>query len=102
MASMQESYVEGRLLERAPAGLPNKMKEVTMESYTGQVYDLDFIQGQDSCQALIRQGNGNIVVNTSDARMQTILATAMIMKQDVDVYYEEGTPNILTRAKLNV
>ena len=75
-----------------------------MPSYTGQVYDLDFIAANDACQALIRKDktSPNIVVITSDHRMQTILETSMIMSRDIEATYEEGPPNKLTRAKLNI
>jgi hypothetical protein len=75
-----------------------------MESYTGKVYDLDFTQGNDWCQALIiKKGETiNIVVVTSDIRIQSILETAMIMGHDVEVEYKPDSPNVLTRAKLNL
>lgn len=75
-----------------------------MPSYIGRVYDLDFIAANDWCQALIRkdQTSLNIVVVTSDHRIQTILETSMIMSRDVEVSYEEGPPNKLIREKLNL
>ncbi|HJP93946.1 MAG TPA: hypothetical protein VJ875_18450 [Pyrinomonadaceae bacterium] len=75
-----------------------------MKSYCGKIYDLDFIQGNDWCQALIRNAddNQNIAVVTSDPRMQSILETAMVMSQEVEVSYEGENPSKLTRAKLNI
>lgn len=75
-----------------------------MESYTGKIYDLDFIQASNWCQALIlRDGDSqNIVVVTSDHRMQSILETAMIMSREIEVTYEGQNPSLLTRAKINV
>lgn len=75
-----------------------------MESYTGKIYDLDFIQASNWCQALIlKDGDSqNIVVVTSDHRMQSILETAMIMSREIEVTYEGQNPSLLTRAKINV
>ena len=74
-----------------------------MATSKGRVYDLDFIQANDSCQALILPDGEtiNIVVETKDSRMQSILEAAMIMKESVEVTYNEGPPSVLTRAKLN-
>jgi len=74
-----------------------------METYTGKVYDLDFIQSSDWCQALLRNGEGdqNIVVITSDIRMQSILTTGLIMDHEVEVTYDAKDDNRLTRAKIN-
>lgn len=75
-----------------------------MSNYTGKIYDLDFIQGNDWCQALLRkdEGSQNIAVVTSDPRMQSILETALIMSQEVEVTYEGKNPSTLTRAKINI
>lgn len=75
-----------------------------MESYTGKIYDLDFIQASNWCQALIlKDGDSqNIVVVTSDHRMQSILETAMIMSREIEVTYEGQNPSLLTRAKINI
>jgi len=81
------------------------MSNEANQSYTGQVYDLDFVEGNDWCQALLRQSPGaeNIAVVTSDIRMQSILETAMIMSREVYVAYKaEGPPNKLIRVKLNI
>lgn len=75
-----------------------------MKSYCGKIYDLDFIQANDWCQALIRNPDDeqNIVVVTSDIRMQSVLETAMTMSQEIEVSYEGENPSKLTRAKLNI
>lgn len=74
-----------------------------MPTHTGKVYDLDFITCSGACQALITDGPDlNIVVVTSEHRMQTILETSMVLDRDVEVDYELGQPNRLTRVKLNL
>jgi hypothetical protein len=81
------------------------MTEKPNQTFTGQVYDLDFIQAQDWCQALLRKSNEspNIAVVTSDARMQSILEIALLMKHEVEVSYkDEDGFNRLNRVKLNI
>jgi hypothetical protein len=74
---------------------------VKRESAKGRVYDLDFIKANDWCQALIETGPAqNIVVTTKEHRMQTILETAVTLRADVEVEYEQNGK--LTRVKLNI
>ena len=75
-----------------------------MDSYIGKIYDLDFIQANDWCQALILKDGDSlgIAVVTHNPRMQSILETAMIMSQEVEVTFEGENPSRLIRAKINI
>jgi hypothetical protein len=74
------------------------------ESYTGKVYDLDFIENNAWCQALLRSANeeNTLVVTTQEIRMQSILETSMILSAEVTVEFEGKNPSKLTRVKLNL
>jgi hypothetical protein len=73
-----------------------------MPQVSGRVYDLDFIAASDWCQALIRDGQSDVAVVTSDHRAQTILETAMALNQNVEVTYEDDDPKRIVRVKLNL
>lgn len=75
-----------------------------MPSFIGYVYDIDYIVNNKACQFLLRNEDEpmNIVVVTDNHQMQTILETAMVMGRPAEVSFEEGSPNMLMRAKLNL
>jgi hypothetical protein len=73
-----------------------------MESYTGEVYDIDYISGNGWCQILLRNGpDSSIAVVTDNHQIQTILETAMAMKLPAEVFYTEKEPHWISRAKVN-
>lgn len=76
-----------------------------MPTFTGEVYDIDYIEGLRWCQFLLRNEAEpmNIVVMTDNHQMQTILETAMAMRQMAEVTFDdEKEPKKLTRVKLNI
>jgi hypothetical protein len=75
-----------------------------MATFTGEVYDIDYIENNNWCQFLLRNKEEpmNIVVVTDSHKMQTILETAMAMRQMAEVTFDEKEPKKLTRVKLNI
>ena len=79
-------------------------KSAQSETFSGFVYDIDYIENLGWCQVLIRKDNTspNLVVITKEHRMQTILETSVIRNLPVEVSYKPGSPGVLTRVKLNI
>jgi hypothetical protein len=75
-----------------------------MPTFTGEVYDIDYIENNGWCQFLLRNKDEpmNIVVVTDNHKMQTILETAMAMGRMAEVTFDEKEPKKLTRVKLNI
>jgi hypothetical protein len=72
-----------------------------MSSYKGIVRDLDFIANLDGCQAILQDGPDELVAVTGDARMQGLLEVAFTTGIEAEVAFTEGSPNVLTRVKVN-
>jgi hypothetical protein len=73
-----------------------------MGTFQGTVDDLDFIANAGWCQAILRKGRQELVAVTTEPRMQSLLELAFATRKYADVSYDEGTPNALTRVKVNI
>ncbi|MFO0876100.1 MAG: hypothetical protein U0840_01905 [Gemmataceae bacterium] len=73
-----------------------------MGTFQGYVDDLDFIVNLDWCQAILRKDGEQLVAVTKEPRMQALLELAFTTRKYAEVSYEEGSPNKLTRVKVNV
>jgi hypothetical protein len=73
-----------------------------MPDLTGQVYDLDFIEANGWCQALVTDGSSDVPVVTSEQRMQSLLETSILLQKSVTISYTDTEPRRLTRVKLNI
>jgi hypothetical protein len=70
-------------------------------TFKGRVDDLDFIAKVGWCQVILRNGNEELVATTSEPRMQTLLELAFITGKSAEISYNEGSPKVLARVKVN-
>jgi hypothetical protein len=71
-----------------------------MATHTGTVRQLEFIAEFGWCQATLDGDPGELVVTTSDARMQGVLEAAFITGAAAEVTYNERRNNVLMRVKV--
>jgi len=69
--------------------------------FTGQVYDLDFIERLDRCQVLIKNQAGNFVGETRNPNVQSVLEAAIgLSAHTVTVEYSLRPPQTIFRVTL--
>ena len=73
-----------------------------MGTVQGFVDDLDFIANLEWCQAILRKDGEQLVAVTKEPRMQSLLELAFATRKYAEVTYDEGSPNVLTRVKVNL
>jgi len=73
---------------------------VPTTSFTGRVYDLDYLHVQGWSQTLIQQsaGNSELAATTQDPLLQRILEVSLLNSIETTVTYQQGEPAKLQTA----
>ena len=70
--------------------------------FTGVPRDIDFIKNAGWTQVILQGKSGELVAQTKNDRIESILLVALSMKSEVIVGYVEGNPKMLTSVSLSL
>jgi hypothetical protein len=64
-----------------------------MQSNSGRVYDVDFVQSNGWCQILLDGNPGELIAKTADERLQSLLLIALATRSTKTSIYYDNTPD---------